>query len=162
MTTDDGVENFTGQEGWKVLFQDLDSALKTVSNIHLSNTSLVSSEAARGTQIVRVLLAVLDHPSTSFPQEEWMVTVTSATSIKVPTTAISSVVLEFMIAVLQLSTALLSKSSGGMTKRFITKQPALRGLAQQLKSLAAKMDDRSEEAEFVELLDDVTMDLENL
>lgn len=162
MTTDDGVENFLGQNGWQILSQDLESALKTVSDINLSSTSLATQEAARGTQVVRVLLAVLDHPSTSFPQEEWMSIVTIATSIKVPATMPLAAVLEFLIAVLQLSTALLSKSSGGMTKRFITRQPALRGLAQQLKALSARLDNRQEGAEFVELLDDVIMDLENL
>lgn len=162
MTTDDGVENFLGQNGWQVLSQDLESALKTVSDINLVSTSLATSEAARGIQVVRVLLAVLDHPSTSFPQEDWMNTVTTAASIKVPTAVPSSVVLEFLIAVLQLSAALLSKSSGGMTKRFITRQPALRGLSQQLKSLSSKLENRLEGVEFTELLDDVTMDLENL
>lgn len=162
MTTDDGVENFLGQDGWNVLSQDLDSALKTISDANLSESSLASSEAARGTQIVRVLLAVLDHPSTSFPQEEWMTAVTSTTSVKVPVNTPPSTVLEFMIAVLQLSAALLSKSSGGMTKRYITKQPALRGLAQQLKALATKINNRIEAMEFVGLLDDAILDLDNL
>jgi len=162
MTTDDGVENFLGQDGWNILSQDLYSALKSVSNTDLSHTSIATSEAARGTQIVRVLLAVLDHPSTSFPQEDWMSTIASTTSIKVPTTTPSSMVLEFMIAALQLSTALLSKSSGGMTKRFITRQPALRGLAKELKKLAKRLNDREEGKEFLGLLEDVLMDLGNL
>lgn len=60
---------------------------------------------------------------------------------------------------LQLSAALLAKPAGGMTKRYITSQPALAGLVKQLRTVVRTMDDEAELAEFLGLLDDVALDL---
>ena len=63
---------------------------------------------------------------------------------------------------LQLSTALLSKAAGGAQKRYMTANPALSGLRNQLYTVAEGMDDKEEAAEFIGLLQDVQLDLENL
>jgi len=154
MLTDEALEIFLGQQGYSILATDLQSIIHSMA--------ISESDAARGTQIIRVLLAVLDHSSSTLPEESWMDVVKTTATLKVPSVTPSSPILEFYIACLQLSTGLLSKSSGGMTKRFITSQPALRGLTKQLKLLALKMDNGKEGKEFEELLDDVIIDLGNL
>jgi hypothetical protein len=155
MLTSEALDVFLGQQGYTILSDDLRSIIQS--------PNVTETDAARGTQIIRVLLAVLDHSSSSLPEESWMEVVKSTTTLNIPNTAQpSSPVLEFYIACLQISTALLSKSSGGMTKRYITTQPALRGLTKQLKTLASSVEDKKDGVEFAELLNDVIMDLGNL
>ncbi|KAH7348543.1 Neurochondrin-domain-containing protein [Rhexocercosporidium sp. MPI-PUGE-AT-0058] len=160
MINEEGIDGFLGQDGWLVVFEDLKSILKTANEQPTISQS--SAEAGRGLQIVRVLLAIIDHEATSFPREDWMAVVTTTTSMHVTATAASPVVLEFYIAMLQLASALLSQSSGGMTKRYITSLPALSGLVKQLKALVKNMNDEAESSELMGLLDDVALDLENL
>lgn len=161
LITDDGVDRLLEQEGWQTLIQDLEVVLKTTTNdTTVGNTTKISN-AARGLQIVRVLLAIIDHPSTSSPREDWMTAVQLTSSIKPPSEA-PAVILEFQIAMLQLSTALLSKASGGMQKRHVTSNAALSGLTKQLDGLVKGLSDKHEATELTELLDDVSLDLENL
>lgn len=163
MVAEEGLDGFLGQEGWRVLFEDVRSILRTTSDDHATTESSSASEAARGLQIVRVLLAIVDHEATALPREDWMAVVTTTSSMRVRVaTPGPSVILEFQIAMLQLSAALLAKSSGGMTKRYVTSRPALSGLVKQLRSRVAGMDDGVEAAEFMGLLDDVALDLDNL
>jgi hypothetical protein len=162
MTTDVGVDRFLEQEGWQVVFQDVENILRTAVNDQLSPIPLRMSETARGLQIIRVLLAVLDHPSTSYPSEDWMAAIKLTASMKTSSNSTISIVLEFQIAMLQLSAALLSKAAEGMQKRFITSNPALSGLVRNLQKNVKGMEDRSEAAEFTDLLEDVALDLENL
>jgi hypothetical protein len=162
LATEDGIEPFLGQDGWQVVFRDLEIILRDISK-ELESTSLPSSnEAARGLEIVRVLLAVVDHDSTSFLQEEWMGAVTTAALMKPPSFASAPIVLEFQISVLQLATALLSQAAGGMQKRYATSNAALSGLANQLEDIVQRMDDKAEATEFMGLLEDVGLDLQNL
>jgi hypothetical protein len=160
LTTEDGVESFLGQEGWKVVGQDLQQILRNISTESVLPKQ--SGEAARGLEIVRVLLAVIDSPSASILQEEWMGAVSLAAAMKAPSANASPIFLEFHIAILQLATALLSKAAGGMQKRYVTSTPALSGLSNQLVAIAKRMDDKAEAAEFTSLLEDVSLDLENL
>lgn len=160
MITEEGIDGFLGHDGWQVVVEDLKSTLKSTAEQSGSNNA--SAEAGRGLQIVRVLLAIIDHEATPFPREDWMTIVSTTTSIKVPASTSPSVVTEFHIAMLQLSSALLSKSSGGMTKRHVASLPALSGLVKQLKAVVKKMDDQIESSELTGLLDDVALDLENL
>ncbi|KAJ5054433.1 uncharacterized protein L3040_000707 [Drepanopeziza brunnea f. sp. 'multigermtubi'] len=160
VVAEEGLDRFLGQEGWQVLFRDLKSILKTTSDKLTAEGS--AADAGRGLQIVRVLLGVVDHDATSLPREDWMAVVTTATSMKVPAATALSVIIEFQIAMLQLSAALLAKSSGGMTKRFVSSRPALSGLVRQLKSSVGEMDDEAESAEFMVMLDDVELDLGHL
>ena len=162
MVTEDGVDSFLGQDGWQVLFEDLQSILRNTTNDpRLSNANALA-EASRGLETVRVLLVVVDHSSTLSPREDWMTAVTTTASIKVASSSSDPLLLELQIAMLQLSTALLSKAAGGMQKRYVTSNGALAGLAQQLETLVKGLDDKAEADEFMGLLEGVALDLENL
>jgi len=162
MTTEDGVEAFLGQNGWAILSDDLQSICSSLSGQSRTEVVLATSEAGRGLQIIRVLLCVVDHESTSYPSEEWMALLATATGLKLPTMAPPSEVIEFYIAILQISAALLSKSAGGMTRRYVTSIPALSGLLTQLQNLVKGMGNEQDAVEFSSLLDDVALDLGNL
>ena len=161
LDTDDGVDGFLEQGGWEVVFADLDAILHNALEDSTAGIS-VSSSAARGLEVVRILLAVVDHSSTTQPKEDWMKAVTTTASLKAPPTSSPPIVIELHIAMLQLSTALLSQAAGGAQKRYVTSNPALSGLKNQLQTAAEAMDDKEEAAEFISLLDDVQLDLENL
>lgn len=162
LATDDGVISFLEQSGWQVVVQDLDVIQQDVTKEPTSTTLSANNEAARGLQIVRVLLAVVDHESTLFSQEEWMAAITTAASMKPPSAAATPIILEFQISMLQLATALLSKAAGGMQKRYVTSIAALSGLAGQLEDIVKRMDDKTEASEFTGLLEDARLQLENL
>jgi hypothetical protein len=161
LATEDGPERFLAQEGWEVLFADLDKILNNALNNPVPGIS-VSASAARGLEVVRVLVAVVDHPSTSFPREEWMGAVAATASLKPLSSSSPPIAVELQIAMLQLSTALLSKAAGGAQKRYVTSNPALSGLRNQLESTVKGMDDKHEIADFMGLLEDVELDLENM
>ncbi|KAF4638042.1 hypothetical protein G7Y89_g24 [Cudoniella acicularis] len=157
MLSENGLEAFLGQGGWEVVYNDLQSILKpAVYSKDVKNTYAI----ARGLEIVRVLLAVVDHPSTFSPREEWMSIITSAASMQT-TFGASSSILELQIAILQLSTALLSKAATGVQKRYLSKIPALTGLVNQLTSFVKRLDG-TDSAELITLLEDVSLELENL
>lgn len=158
--SDNGVQGFLEQNGWEVLSKDLQSIFRELLGLNTTNDSLGFADASLGLQIVRVLLAVLDHPTTSFPQEEWLAAIPMTASIK-PTKSSNPIVLELQIAALQLATALLTKVAGGSQKRYITSIPALAGLVSQLRPLVQK-GDHGEVVELMGLLEDVSLELENL
>ena len=161
LDTEDGVDGFLSQGGWDVLFADLETIINHTLKDITSGASL-SASAARGLEAVRVLLAVVDHSSTTYLKEDWMNAVTTTTGLKAPSSSSPPIVIELNIAMLQLSTALLSKAAGGAQKRYMTANPALSGLRNQLYTVAEGMDDKEEAAEFIGLLQDVQLDLENL
>ncbi|TVY21059.1 hypothetical protein LARI1_G001241 [Lachnellula arida] len=162
LASEDGTEGFLGQDGWVVVFEDLESILKSITESSSVRDAAVLPQAARGLEIVRVLLAVVDHPSTSLPQENWMEAIKVTASMKPCATAAPSSVLELQIAALQLSTALLSKAAGGVQKRHVTSIPALSGLVSQLKSLTKGLSNETDKVEFADLLEDVSLELDNL
>ncbi|CAD6445069.1 35366ff8-8604-47d7-a34b-0c372026f106 [Sclerotinia trifoliorum] len=163
MTTEDGVEAFLNQDGWQAVSEDLASIVSKSTDISSTNNhSIIISEAARGLQIVRVLLAVIDEEFTSYIKQEWLTTVSTTSSMQLPSSTSPSVVIELHIAMLQLSTALLSKAGDGMQKRFANDQKSLARIVQQLEVIVGEMEDKGEAAEFKELLSDVVLDLENL
>ncbi|KAG0647682.1 hypothetical protein D0Z07_6683 [Hyphodiscus hymeniophilus] len=162
LDTDDGTASFLEQGGWEVVVRDLDEMQQDLARNHVPGSLPTNGEAARGLEIVRVLLAVLDHPSTSFVQEEWMGAVVAAASMKPIAAGFTPMILEFQISILQLATALLSKAAGGMQKRYVTSIAAILGVARQLEGIASEMDDKVDAKEFVGLLEDVRLELENL
>lgn len=162
LITEQSVETFLGQSGWEILFLDLKSILQSTSNDTTTTSSSTLAEANRGLQIVQVLLVVIDSPATSFPREDWMTVVTTAAAMNISSSTPSSTILEFQIAMLQLSSALLSKAAGGMMKRYITSYAALSGLVNQLKVQTNDIVDETEGGELRGLLEDVALDLENL
>jgi hypothetical protein len=161
LLTEDGLTGFLGQDGWEVLFADLSTILNHTTKDQESNIS-VSASAARGLEVVRVLLAVVDHNLTSFPREDWMSAVTITALLNPPSNSSPPIVLELQIAMLQLSTALLSKASGGTQNRYMTSNSALSRLGNQLESVVMTMENKEEAAEFISLLEDVKLDLDNL
>ncbi|KAM0309041.1 hypothetical protein ACHAO8_009399 [Botrytis cinerea] len=164
MTTEDGVEAFLNQDGWQVVSEDLLLILSRVADTTPPTNfqSSITAEAARGLQIVRILLAVIDEESTSFIKQEWLTLISTTSAIKLAASSSSSVAIELHIAMLQLSTALLSKSGDGMRKRYSKDQEAQRKMAEELEVIVGNMGDKQEAAEFQELLSDVILDLENL
>lgn len=159
MATEEGIESFLTQNGWQIVSADLESILRSTPDGQ--GISVMPAEN-RGLQIVRVLLAVLDHEHTAYPEENWMAIIKATAAMKAASPTTPPAVIEFQIAMLQLSTALLGKASGGMTKRHITSHAALAGIVKQLKSAVGGMDDKIEAAELMVLLDDLSLDLENL
>lgn len=162
LTTEDGAGSFLGQDGWQVITQDLNDILRNISNEAVSSGMYTNNEATRGLEDVRALLAVLDHPSTSYVHEEWMGIVPMVASMKPPSATSAPIDLELQISLLQLATALLTKASGGMQKRYFTSNTALLGLATQLEAIVKDLDDKREATEFMGLLEDVSLGLENV
>jgi len=162
ISSEAGTDGFLGQDGWQAIFEDLRSILRDILGTNDANGTIALSHAARGLEIVRVLLSIVDHPSTSLPHEDWMEAVKVTASTKPSATTPPPLILELEIATLQLSTALLSRAAGGVQKRYVTSISALLGLTNQLKTLVKGLRNKTEIAEFSGLLEDVSLELENL
>ncbi|OHF02636.1 hypothetical protein CORC01_02032 [Colletotrichum orchidophilum] len=122
-----GLEEFTTHNGWDVLNKDLVAILQHTS------TSSDESEAARGIEIVRILLPIVESEETG-SREEWMALVTTVAAwhgleaeAKQPL-----LVREAQIAALQLTTALLVGAPYGMSRRYVHSISAILGIAGQL------------------------------
>lgn len=162
MSTYDGIENFLNQDGWQAFADDLNHIIRDTNGFHLSNWEYLLAEASRGIQIIKILLAVVDHPNTGIVEEAWMFVVKSTIGIKIGNGLIPSMVTEFQIATLQLSLALLTKAADGMTRRYVTSQEPLSGLIRQLEHQVNSIPNKIEADELRELLQDVSMELANL
>ncbi len=160
MITEDVVDNFLGQDGWQVIFEDLQSILMDLSKENVDNP-FFGGEAERGIQIIRVLLTVLDHESTRSPKEAWMTAITATAAIRTHGKA-PPIIIELYTAMLQLSMALLTKSAHGILKRYINMIAPLSGLVSQLEAVVKTIDNQDEATELNSLLEDVSLDLENL
>ncbi|KAK3902658.1 Neurochondrin-domain-containing protein [Staphylotrichum tortipilum] len=123
--------------GWEVLVGDLLDVFEASSAGRVDG-----GDAARGVEIVRVLLPVVEeeHPG---PREAWMDVVTRVAAWSVPVGKQPAVVEECQVAVLQLATALLEGTHPGMRKRFVHSISAVIRVAGQLR---AEGDRLSEEA----------------
>ncbi|KAL3419095.1 hypothetical protein PVAG01_09317 [Phlyctema vagabunda] len=153
-TDEDGVVGFVEQDGWQIVFEDLRSILEDIKAqpiFHAAGT------LNRGIEIVRTLLAILDHTSTVYPHEDWMTAITVTASMQAPPTTPKPhpLLIEFEIAMLQLATALLKKAPFGMQRRYLPSIAATRGVESQLEEIVKKMEDTSLAAEFMTELDDV-------
>ncbi|POS83735.1 hypothetical protein EPUL_003857, partial [Erysiphe pulchra] len=162
MSTYDGIVSFLNQDGWQAFADDLNHIIRDTNGSHSSNWEYLLAEASRGIQIIKILLAVVDHPNTGTIEEAWMSVVKSTTGIQVRSGPVPSIVTEFQIAILQLSLALLTKAADGMTRRYVTSQEPLSGLIRQLEHQVNNMSNKVEAGELTELLQDVSMELANL
>lgn len=165
LTTEDGVDGFLGQDGWELVSKDLCQILATTSSLpdpESVHVSTLVAEAARGIEIIRVLLAIVDHESTTVPREHWLEIVDLAGSMKSGSTSQHSLVLELQIAVLQLATALLDLAPDGMQRRHVRSITASSGFVSQLQADLSRLTDAVAREELQESLDDVTLALENL
>ncbi len=158
LTTDDGVDGFLAQDGWNTLSNDL---ISIISAAAVDSKTSIAVEALRGIEVVRVLLAVLDHESMTEPREEWMALVKAAAAIKHTASDCNPLVVELIMAVLHLAAALFNQASMGMRKRYVASRTGILGLAAQLKNEVRQLGGAAGE-ELRESLDDVVMSLENL
>lgn len=172
-----GVESFLANGGWQALADDLVGILQSTSSTSSSSSSgevlVDEAEAARGTEIVRVLLQVaeLERPG---PKEEWLDLVTKVAAWYIPEEEEEEeegdqdvemvgkesklVVYEFQVATLQLVTALLAGSHPGVQRRYVHSTSAVLGIARVLMGKVRKVGD----GELVEALEDVLATLGGL
>jgi hypothetical protein len=124
--SDEGIEIFLAQQGWDILTKDL------LSILQLTSSSSHESEAARGVEIVRILLPIVEAEQGS-TREDWMVLITKVAAWDCPESGQSPLVQEFQAAVLQLATALLVGAHDGMRRRYVHSTSAIVGIASQLR-----------------------------
>ena len=121
----------------------------------------VNSEASRGIEIIRVLLAVVDDHAVTEPQQQWMQIAETAASMRPGPKMIAPWVMELKIAMAQLASALLHKASPGMRKRYRPTAVALSGLSQGLQT-QLKDGKNIMPRDFQDSIDDVILELANL
>lgn len=152
ITVEDGITCFLDNDGWQVLTQDMMSILQA------SSTHNNENDCARGIEIVRVLLPIveLEQPGS---REAWMSVITSVSAWSGPAdTEKPTVVYEFQVAMLQLITALALNTHPGMRRRYVHSITAILGIAEQLKGEGVVMRDDA----LVESLRDVESTLNSL
>lgn len=128
---DDGVTSLLENEGWEVLTRDMLTILQA------SSSASDESEAARGIEIVRVLLPIAEREQPG-SREAWMAVVTAVAAWDVPDSEEPPVVLEFQVAVLQLVTALLANTHPNMQRRYVHSISAVVGIAERLEERAGR------------------------
>lgn len=140
----EGVESFLREEGWAILAADLQT------------TPPIPSEHARGIEIIRVLLAVVESDVTGPAKEEWMPIVDLARQsiVHAPSTAD----LELGIAICQLAVELLVRAPRGVRNR---KRNAVTGMRKYANALLAKVDG-AESAGVRDGLEEVVQGLDGL
>ena len=148
--TEEGVAALLEHDGWQVLTADLLSALRSTTTV------VDESAAARGLEIVRVLLPVAEAEQPG-PHEAWLDVVTGVAAWGVPEAAQPPGVREFQAATLQLVVALLVGVHPSVRRRYTHSISAVLGIATQLKERAG-----GGEASLVEDMDDVLSTLSSL
>ena len=153
---------------WKILTKDLMAILQS-RPIEVN----AAAEAARGTEIVRVLLPIVENerPGT---REEWMDIVTLVAAWAGPNDddlddgnglfgEIADSIAECRVAVLQLVTALVANAHPSVCRRYTHSISAVIGLARRLRpTLAATHIGRPLSVSLLEALDDVRTTLESI
>jgi hypothetical protein len=125
-----GREAVVENGGWEVLAGDLISILEAASSSESKEG--LEEDAARGVEIVRVLLQIAEAERPG-PRESWMDVVTKVAAWYVPEGNQPAVVIECQVAALQLATALLANTHPGMQKRYVHSTSAVLGIANQLR-----------------------------
>ncbi|KAK3942453.1 Neurochondrin-domain-containing protein [Diplogelasinospora grovesii] len=167
LTADEvGVEALLTHSGWETLTNDLTNILLQSSSTGVAGVEGVAeaeAEAARGMEIVRILLPIVEaEDEIGAHRESWMDLVTHTAAFNLPDDNTppaeglggggggGGVVTEFWVAVLQLVTSLLAGSVPGMRRRYTHSIGAIIGIASQIKKKGVRDDDGLQEA-----LDDV-------
>lgn len=125
VTLHQGRELFLRHDGWQILSKDLTEMLGGAS------VTDHPGEASRGTDIVRILILVVEQEA-SGTAEEWMHLITTVVAWDFVPQERPPDVQEFQVAVLQLCCTLLVRASGGMRGRYRHSIDAIRGVAAQL------------------------------
>ncbi|EQL00194.1 hypothetical protein G6O67_006192 [Ophiocordyceps sinensis] len=122
---DRGRELFLRHDGWRILSKDLTDIL--------GNASVTShlGDASRGTEVVRILLQVVEQ-ELGGTEEEWMNLITTVAAWDLSLQEQPPEVQECQVAVLQLCCTLLASASGGMQNRYRHSIDAISGIAAQL------------------------------
>jgi len=155
LLTEEGVSMFLAQNSWSVLSDDLKSVITNTTDTGASSNI---SEPSRGIEIIRVLLAIIDHESSTSIQEEWMEIVKPIASMKINSSVLQHpIIVEFQIALLQLAAALFLNASQGMVKRYRDSLSAILGVARQVGGKGGALD-----VELRNELEDVVLGLEGL
>ena len=128
LTLDRGRIIFLQNSGWQILTGDLMETWATSPN------SLLIQNANRGIEIVRVLLSVVEGEQTG-TTEEWLDILTAVGSGQLPDREEFYQVLEFRVAILQLSATILANANGGMRKRYNHTISAISGIVHGLQQL---------------------------
>ncbi|KAL2271797.1 hypothetical protein VTJ83DRAFT_1168 [Remersonia thermophila] len=139
--------------GWEALAGDLIAVLETwcTPSAASSSSAIDEADAARGVEIVRVLLPLAEAERPG-PREAWMDVVTRVAALYVPSEVLlsqhhgPSVVVECLVAALQLVTALLAGAHPGMRKRYVHSTTAVLGIANQIRKSGAMTDAATREA----------------
>jgi len=146
-TVPEGVEAFLRTEGWEVLVEDLRQLLASPT-----------LDSSHGTDIVRVLLKIVEADETGPAKEEWMQVVRLASATKVSRQWSS---FELAIEVAQLAMEIIIHSPGGARKR---NQKAVTDLAKwaidmSRSGIPATTTDRAraELQDIVQFLEDLTL-----
>lgn len=167
--TDDGFMSFMEQKGWEALAADLVSIIRSLdlrephraADATLGSLNLITGENARGIEIVRVLLAVLDNGTTGEPREEaWSPLVKATASMRPVTSLIDPIEIELRIALLQLSAALLT--AVGNPQRYRSSISSMLGSVNQVRNAVQPVGGDALGGDFQEALQDVVMSIENL
>lgn len=145
VAVEEGANALLENGGWETLTEDMLSVLQATSS---PSPHGQVSDAARGIEIVRVLLPIVEREEPG-SREAWMNIVTTVAGWDVPEAEQTPTVLEFQIAVLQLVTALLANTHSGMQRRYQYSVSAILGIVEQMRD---RVD--GDEA-LIESLDDV-------
>lgn len=148
-----GVEAFLESGGWGVLAGDMLGVLV--------GGGRDEGEAERGTEVVRVLMGVVEAEESAVGEEGLdVVTGVAGWDYQAPGEGVEvGVVEEFQAAVLQLVTALLVAVQPGVRRRYVHSMSAVVGIAEQLKARVVK---GKGDMGLVEGLDDVIVTLNEL
>lgn len=109
ITVPEGVDTFLATEGWAILNKDIQRIIANPSN---KNISL-------GTDIIRVLLAIVESDVAGPAKEEWMNIITVSSRQSFSADDDTEYLLDFRIALAQLSVELLSRAPKGVRRRYL-------------------------------------------
>ncbi|KLO88409.1 uncharacterized protein LW93_5581 [Fusarium fujikuroi] len=124
-TLPQGRELLLANEGWTILAHDLNTTLQHASRI------CGEQEAVRATEIVRILLPIVEQEPNGVP-EAWMDLITSVAAWDIPDSELSPQVQEAVISSLQLCSSVLGAANRGMRQRYKHSIAAIFGIASQL------------------------------
>ncbi|KAI9733772.1 MAG: hypothetical protein M1818_007186 [Claussenomyces sp. TS43310] len=170
ISTEEGVEIFLNQNGWDALATDLMSMTSSTTtqrgtqdeNSQDVSSCILTGDASRGIEIVRILLAVVDHESMREPREDWMSVIGSTASMRHLTLPTNPLDLELRMDLLLLSVALLDTASPGAQRRYKSYLSSLLDFASQLRSALPRVFGGVVLAEYQEQLSELTNGLEKL
>jgi hypothetical protein len=125
---EEGRDALLEHDGWKVMSDDLLSIL--------ASTSTSDNEAARGMEIIRILLPIVES-ETPYAKEEWTDLVIKVAAWDVPDSQQSNEVVELQVAVMQLVAGIIEHSHPSVRRRLKNTVGDIKRLAEELKEKEA-------------------------